>query len=143
MLRLATLMVGSTAIGEEIVHDAFASVGERWSSLERPGGYLRTCVVNGCRQVLRRRPLQAKAARLGQADRTTAALPDHLVELQEALDTLSDPQRMVIVLRYFVDIADGEIAELLDMPASTVRSHARRALTALRTELDDTQEDSS
>ena len=47
MLRMATLMVGSAEVGEDIVQDAFASVVERWESLENPGGYLRTCVVNG------------------------------------------------------------------------------------------------
>ena len=49
MLRLATLLVGSAEVGEEIVQDAFASVVERWGSLDNPGGYLRTCVVNGSR----------------------------------------------------------------------------------------------
>ena len=58
MVRLAALMVGSRALAEEIVQDAFASVSERWDGLHRPGGYLRTAVVNGCARVLRRRSVE-------------------------------------------------------------------------------------
>ena len=47
MVRLAALMVGSRAIAEEVVQDAFASVSERWDGLHRPDGYLRTAMVNG------------------------------------------------------------------------------------------------
>lgn len=64
MLRMATLMTGSVSSAEEVVQDAFAVVGEKWVSLERPGGYLRTCVVNGCVQLLRRRPIEERVARM-------------------------------------------------------------------------------
>ncbi len=134
MLQLATLMVGSVALAEEVVQDAFAAVGERWGGLERPGGYLRTCVVNGCAQILRRRPIENRVEqmRLVEAD---AELPARLFEVRNALDKLSEAQRMVVVLRYFVDIDDHEIAELLDMRPSTIRSHARRAFATMRKEL--------
>ncbi|HEV7723144.1 MAG TPA: sigma factor, partial [Iamia sp.] len=49
MTRLAYLLVGSEAVAEEVVQDAFAQVYERWDRLDRPGGYLRTCVVHGAR----------------------------------------------------------------------------------------------
>lgn len=62
MLRMATLMVGSASVAEEVVQDSFAVVAERWDSLERPGGYLRTTVVHGCAQVLRRRATENRAA---------------------------------------------------------------------------------
>ena len=58
---MATLMVGSSAIAEEVLQDAFGAVSERWDCLERPGGYLRTSVVNGCAQVLRRRATEDRA----------------------------------------------------------------------------------
>ena len=48
MVRLATLLVGSPAIAEEVVQDAFTSVNERWDAVEHPDAYLRTSVVNGC-----------------------------------------------------------------------------------------------
>lgn len=63
MLRLATLLVGSAEVGEEVVQDAFASVVERWGSSDNPGGYLRTCVVNRSRTVLRRRAVEQRVVR--------------------------------------------------------------------------------
>ncbi len=135
MLRMATLMVGSAAIAEEIVQDAFEVVGRRWSALERPGAYLRTTVVNGCAQVLRRRDAERRvlAGRLPTGD---VEMPCRLIELRDALERLSARQRIVIVLRYFVDIPDREIAEVLDVRPSTVRSLARRGLAELRRELE-------
>ena len=133
MLRLAVLLVDSAQIAEEVVQDAFEAVGERWGTLERPGGYLRTCVVNGCRAVLRRRELERRVTVVGAEP--TAVLPDHLVELRDALDRLGERQRIVIVLRYFVDLPDDEIATVLACRPATVRSLAHRALAVLREEL--------
>jgi DNA-directed RNA polymerase specialized sigma24 family protein len=62
MVRLATLLVGSAQLAEDVAQDAFAEVGSRWSGLERPGAYLRTAVVNGCRAVLRRRSVEDRTA---------------------------------------------------------------------------------
>ena len=135
MLRMATLMVGSVEVAEEVVQDAFVVVGRRWSSLDRPGAYLRTTVVNGCAQVLRRRDAErrALAARVPSEE---VELPSRLVELRDALDRLSERQRVVVVLRYFVDIPDHESAQMLGVRPSTVRSLARRALKVLRKELE-------
>ncbi|MEA2704944.1 MAG: hypothetical protein QOD63_2889, partial [Actinomycetota bacterium] len=49
LVRLAFVMLGGSNRAEEVVQDAFGRVYERWASLDNPGGYLRTCVVNGCR----------------------------------------------------------------------------------------------
>ena len=84
MVKLATLMVGSRAIAEEVVQDAFATVGERWDGLDRPGAYLRTAVVNGCAQTLRRRSVENRhrSVRLENSDE----IPIRLIELRSALD---------------------------------------------------------
>jgi RNA polymerase sigma factor (sigma-70 family) len=132
MLRLACVLVGSRPLAEEIVHDAFAAVGERWSTIANPGGYLRTSVVNGCRMALRRRDV---ARRRVPADPEPVAPPDELVELAMALDHLPDRARAVIVLRYLVDLPDAEIAEAVGCRIATVRSIAHRALRVLRKEL--------
>lgn len=134
MLRMATLLVGSSSVAEEVVQDAFATVAERWHEIERPGGYLRTTVVNGCRQILRRREAESRANRRAVVE-DVAELPTHLVDLRQALGTLNDRQRIVIVLRYFVDVSDEDIAEILDVRPATVRSVAHRAFVVLRKEL--------
>ena len=133
MVRLAALMVGSRPIAEEIVQDAFASVSERWDGLHRPGGYLRTAVVNGCAQVLRRRSVEDRHRMVELA--VPDEIPERLIELRSALDRLTDRQRIVVVLRYFADLSDREIARTLDVRPATVRSLAHRALNSLRREL--------
>lgn len=135
MIRLAVLLVGSRAIAEEIVQDAFAAVGERWRELERPGAYLRTAVVNGCRGVLRRRKVEERHLAHLESEPTTVDLPVHLIELRDALRALTERQRVVVVLRYFVDLPDEDIATMLSCRPSTVRSLTRRALAVLRKEL--------
>lgn len=132
LLRLATLLVGSTAQAEEIVQDAFAVVGERWPTLDNPGAYLRATVVNGGRMVLRRRETEQR-----YAPPATAPIdaPTELVELRVALDTLPERARTAIVLRYFAGLRDAEIADVLDCRVGTVRSIIHRALRALRKEL--------
>ncbi len=134
MVRLATLLVGSVAIAEEVVQEGFAALNERWHTVEQPGGYLRTTVVNGCAAVLRRRSLETRHQTIpsGLSD---PELPSHLIELREALNCLTERQRIVIVLRYYVDLPDNEIADILDCRPSTVRSLARRAFWILRKEL--------
>ena len=63
MVRVAFLLVGSEQLAEEIVQDAFTSVHLRWARLDRPGAYLRQCVVNGARRALRRRTLERRHLR--------------------------------------------------------------------------------
>lgn len=135
MLRMATLIVGSAAVAEEVVQDAFLVVAARWSSLERPGAYLRTTVVNRCAQVLRRRDAERRAYGTSPVV-VEEVVPSRLIELREAMGQLSDRQRIVIVMRYFVDVSDEEIAQVIGARTSTVRSLARRALKVLRKELE-------
>ncbi len=80
MMRLGTLLVGSDAVAEELVQDALVAVHRRWSSVDNPGGYLRTSVVNACRShqrcsalERRRAPRPDEAAQLG-ADEVWDAL---------------------------------------------------------------------
>lgn len=134
MVRLGTLLVGSVAIAEEIVQEAFIAVRARWEDVDRPGAYLRTTVVNGCSAVLRRRSLEDRV-QSARPEPVDAVLPTQLIELRDALERLSDRQRIVMVLRYFVDVSDREIARTMEIRPSTVRSLRRRALVVLRKEL--------
>lgn len=134
MVRLGTLLVGSVAIAEEIVQEAFMAVRARWDDIDRPGAYLRTTVVNGCSEVLRRRTLENRV-QIDRVESVEAILPTQLIELRDALERLSDRQRVVMVLRYFVDLSDREIARTMEIRPSTVRSLRRRALVILRKEL--------
>jgi DNA-directed RNA polymerase specialized sigma24 family protein len=106
MVRMATLIVGSRVRAEEIVQDAFMAMADRASELERPGGYLRTTVVNGCRMALRRRAVEQRYA-LVVEDRALGGDLDELVALRDALARLPERARIAVVLRYLVDLPDG------------------------------------
>lgn len=130
MTRLAYLLVGSEAVAEEVVQDAFAQVYERWHRLDRPGGYLRTCVVHGARRAGKRRSRELRVVHEGP---TTSALDAR--ELLDALARLRPAWRSVVVLRFYGDMTQEEIAEVLGMRVGTVKSTLHRALGQLREEI--------
>lgn len=134
--RWAAAVVGRVEVGEELAQDVFARLGGRYSSLDNPVGYLRRAVVNAGRSWLRSEGrLRSREARVGSVSvPPTDASPTDTSTLA-ALDGLAERQRLVVILRYWADWADEDIAAALDCPASTVRSLARRGLAHLREEL--------
>jgi RNA polymerase sigma factor (sigma-70 family) len=132
LARLACLLTGSTLVAEDVVQDAFVQLQLRWDTVERPGAYLRTAVVNGCRGYHRR----LRRERASYADLvSTATLPETPIVL-DVLGKLPYRQRAALVLRFYEDRSDEEIAALLDCRPATVRSHIRRGLQAMRKVLD-------
>jgi RNA polymerase sigma factor (sigma-70 family) len=131
MVRLAYTLVSNNAEAEEIVQDSFAEVHRRFDELNKPGAYLRTTVVLRCRSLLRRRRVMQR-----HAPEPPEHLPNSAVELWDVLHKLDEDQRVAVVLRYLGQYRASEIAEIMDMPASTVRSHVKRGLAILRKELE-------
>jgi RNA polymerase sigma-70 factor (sigma-E family) len=128
MVRLAFVLVGRDGPAEEVVQDGFAKVYERWDSLQAPGGYLRTCVVNGCRDVLRRRRM-AIWKRPDPGPLASELGADHLAD---ALASLPPKRRAAVVLRYYGDLSEAEIAATLGVRPGTVKSMLHRSLLQLR-----------
>lgn len=131
MVKLAQSLVDSSAHAEEIVQDAFAKVFERWSRLDEPGGYLRVSVVNGARSELRKREVRRRFGftRRGEDIEEVVEQRDYLID---ALDQLSVNQKTVLVLRFYADLSEREIADALNMRPGTVKSTASRGLRNLR-----------
>ena len=130
LVRLAYLMTSSESLAEEIAQDAFVRLQETDSIVKNPGGYLRTSVVNRCRDVHRHRKVVERSPK----QRVEVSV-DETDELFDALATLSWRQHAALVLRYHLDLAEVDIAAALDCRPSTVRSLTRRALANLRKEL--------
>jgi RNA polymerase sigma-70 factor (sigma-E family) len=138
LLRLAVLLVGDRATAEDVVQDAFAGLHRHWPELRDSAAalaYARASVVNGSRMVLRRRSLMR---RVGVAPdppiwsaESAAMLSEDRREVVEALRRLPRRRREVLVLRYYLDLSDAEIAAALGIGEATVRSTAARALRAL------------
>lgn len=135
LVRLATVLVGNRSIAEELVNQAFVKVYPRLGGLERPGGYLRTTVVNLATSYWRREAVAARHAVPDERVEPEPALPADVSEMWSALQRLSDRQREALVLRYYLDLPDDQIAEHLGVRPATVRSLVSRGLTALEKEL--------
>jgi RNA polymerase sigma factor (sigma-70 family) len=131
MVRLAYLMLREEARAEEVVQDAFVSVLERWDRLDNPGAYLRRCVVNGCLTQMRRaRRAVAAPPRRTEDDLAT----DHTLD---AVRRLTPQRQAMVVLRYYADMTQDEVADTLRLPVGTVKSGLHRALADLKEALRD------
>jgi RNA polymerase sigma-70 factor (sigma-E family) len=139
LVRLATMLTRDASVAEEIVQDAFVALHRRWGSLADRGavhGYLRTSVVNASRSALRHRGVEERYRQpgppspAGPEERAVQSTEDARVMV--ALRTLSRRQQEVLVLRYYADLSEHEIARTLGMSNGAVKSHAHRGLAALR-----------
>ncbi len=144
LVRLSVLLVRDEATAEEVVQDAFVAMHGRWHKLEDPHralAYLRQTVVNRSRSVLRHRGVQARHVEqpppdAPPADATTLARERRRTVLA-ALQQLSERQREVLALRYYLDLDEASIAEHLGISRGAVKSHASRGAAALRVLLGD------
>jgi len=149
LIRLAHIMLGDRTAAEDVVQDAFCGLYRNWTRLADQAKalpYVRSSVLNGCRSALRRRPaarLAFRAAGPGSAGPTEPAAAvvasaeaavlsgEQRREVMTALRALPDRQREVLVLRFYLDLPDTDIARDMGISPSTVRSTAYRALAAL------------
>ncbi|MCG5468489.1 SigE family RNA polymerase sigma factor [Micromonospora sp. LAH09] len=138
LIRLARLLTDDEHRAEDLVQEVLARAYARWgriSRTDRPDAYVRRMLVNAHNSWWRRRSsrevsVAAVTDRAGSADEAAVvAERDALWRLVRELPTR---QRTVIVLRYYEDMDDAMIAEILACSAGTVRTHAKRALTTLR-----------
>jgi RNA polymerase sigma-70 factor (sigma-E family) len=139
LVRLALLLVDEPATAEDVVQEAFTGLHRNWGNLRDAAaavGYLRTAVVNGSRSVLRRRktareynPPHAVNARSAES---LAMLTAEHQSVVRALSQLPPRQREVLVLRYYGNLTEAEIAEAAGISKGTVKSTASRALEALQ-----------
>ena len=127
LVRLAALLSGSADAAPDLVQDCFVRLHGRWTAVHDPLPYIRRSVVHACashhRRVARGRSLpspEIQHSELG-AD-----------ELEDALAKLPIRQRSAVVLRYYADLPDAEIARALRCRPGTVGSLIHRALADLR-----------
>jgi RNA polymerase sigma-70 factor (sigma-E family) len=137
LIRLAYLMLGDRPSAEDVVQDAFFGLYRNWDRLadrDRALAYVRSSVLNGCRSALRRRAVgrrlttyqppaaSAEATALGHEERR---------EVMQAVRRLPGRQREALVLRFYLDLPEAEIARIMGLRPSSVRSATHRALKAL------------
>lgn len=133
MVRLAILLVDTREHAEEIVQDAFSRAYPRWHRIVNHDAYVRATVLNLCRKAHRRRAVARRAPQYPVPDAPGAdEVADHVVDTVRALPS---PMREIVVMRYYLQASDTEIADTLRLPAGTVKSTLHRAKTILRKEL--------
>jgi RNA polymerase sigma-70 factor (sigma-E family) len=149
LVRLAVLMLGDRPSAEDVVQDAYAELYRRWSRLRDPTRaltYLRSTVLNRSRSVLRRRkvalrhdqhPAEPAIWSAEHSAEHSAVLSEDRREVLLALTKLPTRRREILVLRFYLDLTDAEIAETLGISRNTVRSAASRGLAALGRMLED------
>jgi RNA polymerase sigma-70 factor (sigma-E family) len=142
LVRLAALLVQDPATAEEIVQDAFVAVHAAWRRLpdaDHALSYLRRSVIDRSRSVLRHRAVADKLAP-AVSPATPGAGRAGSVEVERsafvaALWTLPAAQREVVVLRYFADLPETQVASATGISEAAVRSQAAAAMSSLRSEL--------
>ena len=144
LLRYAVVLTGDRDLAQDVVQEVLARAQVRWrkiSESDSPEAYVRRMVLNeylSWRRSWAFRNVHAAGERLTDLDDARGGVGDHADGVVEAdalwrkLATLGRKQRAVLVLRYYEQLEDEQIADLLGCAPATVRSHASRALRTLR-----------
>jgi RNA polymerase sigma-70 factor (sigma-E family) len=144
MVRLAYLLLGDRESAEDVAQDAFAALHRHWHRLRNTDaaiGYLRTATVNGSRSLLRRRrtarryPQPDESSLSVESAEATSMLSAEHREVLAAIQQLPDRQREVLLLRYWSELGEAEIARTLGISIGAVKSNASRGRTTLATRL--------
>jgi RNA polymerase sigma-70 factor (sigma-E family) len=141
LVRLAYLMVHDITLAEDITQDALVAVHQRWGRLRDSHaalGYVRRTIVNRARSALRHQGVVDRYARrtgaqesVVSAEHSAMAHVEH-EEMLLALQQLSEKQREVLILRYYSELSEAEIADALGISRGAVKTHAHRGLARLR-----------
>jgi RNA polymerase sigma-70 factor (sigma-E family) len=133
--RLALVMLGDAAAAEDVVQDAFLGLFRRWGSLADAGAapaYLRASVLNGCRTAIRRRSRPGvPAGRPGESAEASVLLGEEHRAVLAAIRRLPARQREALVLRYYLDLTEGQAAEAMRISRGAVKSATSRAVSAV------------
>jgi RNA polymerase sigma factor (sigma-70 family) len=140
LVRLATLVLGDLGLAEQVTQDAFIKLQLRWGGLrqvDRAPAYLRSAVLNGARSQLRHHKVRdryagrrtvAPAVATPEASMLAHDTHDRVVA---ALRTLAPRQREALALRYYLDLAEADIAAAMGVSAGSVKVHLHRGIAAL------------
>ena len=141
MIRLGVVMLGDRAAAEDVVQEAFCALFRHWARLSDPAKalpYLRSSVLNGCRSALRRRRTRHDRSSGGapgwdtaESAEASALLGEEHREVLVALRGLPARQREALVLRFYLELDEPEIATVMGITQGTVKSTTSRALAAL------------
>lgn len=139
LVRMAAFLLHDVGAAEDVVQDAFVDMHGKWGRLRDPDkalAYLRQSVVNRSRSALRHRKVvdkhQPKAVPDAPSAEYGAMAALDRSAVVDALAALPRRQREALVLRYYADLSEAQIAEAMGVSQGAVKSHASRGMAALR-----------
>ena len=143
LVRLAVMLVHDVQTAEEVVQDAFEAMHLAWRRLretEKALSYLRQAIVNKSRSVLRhRKVVELHAPKPAPDEQSAEHAALTLIErsaVTSALRSLPERQREAVVLRYYGDFSEADIAKAMGISRGAVKSHTARAMAALKATLE-------
>jgi RNA polymerase sigma-70 factor (sigma-E family) len=141
LLRIATLLTCDPHQAQDVYQETLERLAVRWSRVDNPLAFCRRVIHNiviDQGRARRRRPVELGLFAVTDSSDPQAGDPLSAIELRpvllDALRRLAPQQRAIVVLRYFDDRSEAEVADLLGVSLGTVKSTASRAVAALRTQ---------
>jgi RNA polymerase sigma-70 factor (sigma-E family) len=139
LVRMAALLLHDVPAAEDVVQDAFVAMHGSWRRLrdsDKALAYLRQAVINRARSRLRHlkvveRKVPAPSPDVASAEQGMLRAAER-AEIMTRLRALPHRQREVLVLRYYADLSEAQIAEAMGISTGAVKSHASRGIAALR-----------
>jgi RNA polymerase sigma-70 factor (sigma-E family) len=140
LIRLAIVMLGDRGAAEDVVQDAFLGLYRHWDRLADTGNaltYVRSAVLNRCRNALRQRGQRDRHDRQGpgptasESAEAVALVGEENQQVLAGIRALPDRQREALVLRFYLDLSEEETARAMGVSRGTVKSATSRAVAAL------------
>jgi RNA polymerase sigma-70 factor (sigma-E family) len=137
LVRLAVIMLGDLEAAEDVVQDAFLGLYRQWGGLSdtsRALAYVRSSVLNGCRTALRRKSRYRRtvfAETTFESAEAGALTGEEHRAVVAAIRKLPHRQREALVLRFYMDMDEAEIAQAMRISRGSVKSATSRAIAAL------------
>lgn len=135
LLRVAYLLTGDVHLAQDLVQSAFAACAKRWHKIDEPYAYVRKAMYRSQYNAWRSRARKPESIVDAVPERPGADHAERVAERRDllaALARLPYRQRLVVVLRHYEDRSETEVARMLGISPSGVRSQASRGIAALR-----------
>lgn len=143
LVRMAGLLLHDRGASEEVVQDAFVQLHMRWRRLRNPDrapAWLRSAVLNGARSRVRHQDVRRRhspaPARTQESAEDSALAGDAHERMVDALRTLPARQREAVVLRFYLDLSEAEMATAMGVSTGSVKTHLHRGLAALQSRIE-------
>lgn len=137
--KLAYLVTGDQQLAEDLTQDAFLRVWDKLDDIDDPaavGAYIKKTVVNLARNQFRHNAVARKHAEKLKPELKQSITDTAKIQMRDAvfnaMQQLPERQREILVCKYYLQLSEAETAELLDIPAGTVKSNTSRAMESLR-----------